>query len=137
MPKFGKESLAQRATLHPKLQRVLDEAILHFDFVIVEGFRNQVDQDRAFAKGLSKQRWPNGNHNRNPSRAVDIAPYPIDWNEGEKPHLRFAFMQGVIYMAARKVGVKLRFGMDWNGNFDPRDESFIDLPHVELAAEEA
>jgi len=35
-------------------------------------------------------------------------------------------------MCAQQLGVKVRFGMDWNRNFDPRDESFLDLPHVEL-----
>jgi peptidoglycan L-alanyl-D-glutamate endopeptidase CwlK len=132
MPVFGPESLRQRATLHPRLQLVLDEAIKYFDFSIIEGFRGKEAQNAAYAKHLSQLPWPLGNHNKSPSTAADIAPYPVDWKEGEKPHLRFAFMMGVVYMAAKKVGVKVRFGMDWNRNLDMRDEGFIDMPHVEL-----
>jgi peptidoglycan L-alanyl-D-glutamate endopeptidase CwlK len=132
MPQFGAESTRQKLTCHPRLQLVLDEAIKYFDFAVVEGHRGKEAQNIAYAKHLSQLPWPLGNHNALPSRAADIAPYPIDWKEGEKPHLRFAFMMGVVWVAAAKVGVKIRFGMDWNRNLDPRDESFIDLPHVEL-----
>lgn len=135
MPQFGKGSLMQLATLHPKLQKVLNEAIKYIDFTIVEGFRGKEAQNAAFKAGLSQKKWPDGNHNKNPSRAADIAPYPIDWKEGEKPHLRFAFMMGAVYICARDLGIKVRFGMDWNSNFIV-DESFIDLPHVELHPDE-
>lgn len=132
MPRFGKESERQLKTCDARLQRVLREAIKYFDFVVVEGHRGKEAQNRAFAKGLSKVKWPNGNHNATPSRAADLAPYPIDWSDGTKPHLRFALMMGVVLVCANQLGVKVRFGMDWNRNLDPRDESFLDLPHVEL-----
>jgi peptidoglycan L-alanyl-D-glutamate endopeptidase CwlK len=132
MPAFGSASRAQLATCHPRLQMVLNEAIKYFDFVVVEGHRGKEAQNKAYAKGLSQLPWPRGNHNKNPSTAADIAPYPVDWAEGEKRHLRFAFMQGVVHACAKKLGVKVRFGMDWNRNLDPRDERFLDLPHVEL-----
>lgn len=132
MPTFGAASEAQLATCHPDLVRVLRRAIQYLDFSVIEGHRGQAAQDAAFAKGLSKLRYPNGNHNAVPSRAADIAPFPVDWSEGEKPHLRFAFLMGVVLVAARTEGVKVRFGLDWNRNLDPRDETFLDLPHVEL-----
>lgn len=132
MPLFSSASLAQLATCDPRLQRVLTEAIRYVDFTVVEGHRGQAAQDAAYAAGNSKLRWPHGNHNALPSRAVDIAPYPVDWADGEKPHLRFAFVMGVVHACARQIGVKVRFGMDWNRNLDPRDETFLDLPHVEL-----
>lgn len=132
MPKFSKASEAQLATCDPRLQRVLRRAILDFDFVVVEGHRGKEAQNRAFAKGNSKLPWPKGNHNKLPSFAADLAPYPIDWSEGEKPHLRFAFMMGVVLAAAHAEDVKVRFGMDWNRNLDMRDETFLDYGHVEL-----
>lgn len=125
----------QRATLHPKLQKVLDEAIKYVDFTIVEGHRGKDAQNAAVAAGLSQLKWPKGNHNSYPSRAADIAPWPIDWKEGERPHLRFAFLMGAVYVCARDLGIRVRFGMDWNSNFII-DESFIDLPHVELHPDE-
>lgn len=132
MPSFGSASRAQLETCHPRLQRVLTEAIKYFDFTVVEGHRGKEAQNAAYAKGLSKLPWPLGNHNATPSNAADIAPYPVDWKEGEKPHLRFAFMMGVVWVCANQLGIKVRFGMDWNRNLDPRDETFIDMPHVEL-----
>ncbi len=132
MPTFGHESLAQLATCDQRLQDILTDAIALIDFSVIEGHRGQVLQDRDFAKGLTKLKYPNGRHNAVPSRAADIAPFPLDWSEGERPHLRFAFLQGVVYACAHRRGIKVRFGMDWNRNFDPRDESFLDLPHVEL-----
>lgn len=132
MPVFGKESLKQLSTCHPLLQRVLKSAVIDFDFVVVEGHRGKEAQNKAFAEGNSQVKWPNGNHNTFPSNAADLSPYPVDWKEGEKPHLRFAFMMGVIYAHAKRLGIKLRFGMDWNRNLDMRDESFLDYGHVEL-----
>jgi peptidoglycan LD-endopeptidase CwlK len=132
MPVFSKASLAQLATCDNRLQIVLHEAIRHFDFTVVEGHRGEEAQEAAFRKKATQLHWPHGKHNTKPSRAVDIAPYPVDWKDDEKPHLRFAFMMGVVKVCADNMGVKVRFGMDWNRNLDPRDESFIDLPHVEL-----
>lgn len=134
MPRFSVASELQLNTCHPDLQRVLREAIKHFDFVVVEGHRGKAAQDAAYAKGFSQVRYPHGKHNSLPSRAVDIAPFPIDWSEKRAAHLRFAFMQGVVLACANQLGVKVRFGMDWNRNLDPRDETFLDLPHVELDA---
>lgn len=132
MARFSKASIAQLSTCDHRLQLIANEAIKHFDFVVVEGHRGKEAQEEAFRKGNTKLHYPHGNHNATPSRAMDLAPYPIDWKEGELPHLRFAFMMGVIWTVAQQFGIKVRFGMDWNRNLDPRDESFIDLPHVEL-----
>lgn len=132
MPKFSRESLTQLATCDKRLQQVLSEVIKVFDFSVIEGHRDQKAQDRAYAKGLSKLRWPNGNHNSLPSMAVDIAPYPIDWSEKEKAHLRFAYLAGFVMSEAERLGIKLRWGGDWNRNQDPRDETFLDLPHFEI-----
>lgn len=129
---FGAESMRQRATCDPRLQRLLDEAIKYFNFAIVEGHRGEAAQNIAYAKHLSEVPWPLGKHNATPSRAADLAPFPVDWREGEKPHLRFAMMMGVVLVCARQLGIKVRFGLDWNRNLDPRDENFIDMPHVEL-----
>lgn len=132
MPILSKASLAQLGTCDARLQLVLHEAIKYFDFTVVIGHRGQVDQHKAFLSGASQLDWPHGEHNASPSRAADLAPYPVDWKEGEKPHLRFAFMMGVVWVCAKQLGVKVRFGMDWNRNLDMRDETFLDYGHVEL-----
>jgi len=132
MPNFGKESLAQLATCDKRLQVVMKEVIKIFDFTVLEGHRGEVAQNKAFNKGLSKVRWPNGNHNSIPSLAVDIAPYPIDWSDKLKAQLRFAYLAGHVMSTARRLDIKLRWGGDWNRNQDSRDESFLDLPHFEI-----
>jgi peptidoglycan L-alanyl-D-glutamate endopeptidase CwlK len=132
MPVFGPASEKQLATCHPRLVLVLREAIKYFDFTVVEGHRGKAAQNAAYAKGLSQLPWPLGNHNKLPSEAADLAPYPVDWSNKAKAHFRFMFMMGVVWVCAKQLGVKVRFGFDWNRNLDPRDESFVDLPHVEL-----
>lgn len=132
MPKFSRASEAQLATCHPDLQAVLRKAIEYVDFTVLEGHRGKEAQNAAFAKGLSKVRWPNGNHNKLPSEAADVAPYPVDWRDKTTSIARFAFISGAIYVAAQQLGIKIRFGWDWNRNLDPRDETFMDWPHVEL-----
>lgn len=130
--RFSQASLAQRETLHPDLQRVLDLAIQDVDFTIIEGHRGKAKQDAAVANNKSQTPWPTSKHNASPSYAVDVMPYPVDWSDNVKNLTRIAFMMGVIHAAGRALHVPLRFGMDFNRNMDPRDESFLDWDHVEL-----
>lgn len=132
MPEFGESSDQQLATLHPKLQVLLSEAIKYYDFTVLEGFRGEEKQNLAFAQGKSKVRWPEGKHNKQPSEAVDLAPYPIDWDSKVSSLMRFGILAGVIKTCAEKLGIKVRWGGDWNRNFDPRDETFHDWGHFEL-----
>lgn len=132
MPKFSDQSKKQLATCDARIQKICNEAIKHIDFVVVEGHRGKEAQDKAFAKGLSKVRYPYGNHNKNPSKAVDIAPWPIDWSDKRTAIERFVFLQGVIFAIAKQFNIKIRQGLDWNSNQDMRDENFRDYPHFEV-----
>jgi peptidoglycan L-alanyl-D-glutamate endopeptidase CwlK len=125
------------ATCDLRLQSILNEAIKQIDFVVLEGHRNKEAQEAAFKKGTTKLHWPNGNHNKLPSRAVDIAPYfkdapSIDW----KDLPAFGRLMGYIQRIAFEKNIKLRFGLDWDGDFRSMDESFLDAPHIELAKSE-
>lgn len=132
MPVLGRESLAALATCDARLQRLARAAILLVDFKILEGHRGKEAQEAAFRAGNTKLHFPHGNHNKYPSRAFDFAPWPIDWSERTTAVARFAFVAGVFHALARQQGVQIRFGWDWNRNLDPRDESFMDWPHIEL-----
>jgi hypothetical protein len=128
---FGKHSLEQMATLDPNLQLVLNEAIKTYDFSILEGFRNKQAQDKAYAEGKSKEQWPNGKHNKYPSKATDLAPADKDgipW----KDSVRFGVMIGHIQSAALRLGIKIRCGLDWDMDGKSEDETFKDLGHIEL-----
>ena len=128
MPSFGAASKRHLATLDPQLQRLMNEAIKHVDFSITCGFRNQADQDKAFAEGYSKVKWPDGMHNKNPSRAVDIAPYPLDWNDAEAFTLLAGIIKGISYM----LNIPVRLGIDWDGDLNVKEHGFKDRPHLEL-----
>jgi peptidoglycan L-alanyl-D-glutamate endopeptidase CwlK len=132
MPLFSNASKAQLDTVDGRLRRVLERAIRYYDFTVLEGHRGEEAQNRAFAKGLSKVQWPDGNHNKKPSRAVDIAPFPIDWTDSTAANERFAYLAGIVMACAKEEGVKLRWGGDWSRDGDMRDETFRDRPHFEL-----
>jgi hypothetical protein len=133
MPKFGLVSLAQLATCDIRLQKIANEAIKIIDFSVIEGFRGKDAQNAAYAKGLSKLPWPLGNHNKNPSYAMDCAPFPVDWSNNERAIERFVYMQGIFYAVSKQLGIRIRQGIDWNSNQDMRDEHGLhDYPHIEV-----
>lgn len=131
MPQFSKASAEKLATCHPDLQLIFNEVIKHFDCTIIEGHRGQAAQDEAFRTGKSKLQWPNGEHNKTPSSAVDVAPClngKIDWNDAGY----FKFFAGFVKGIACQKGIKLRWGGDWDSDNDLKDQNFNDLPHFEL-----
>lgn len=128
MARFGKKSLKNLSEAHPQLQRLFKEVIKQFDCSIIEGHRGQKEQDDAFHAGRSKVKFPNSKHNSVPSMAVDVIPYPVSWEDKE----RFCLFAGYVLGIANSMSIKIRWGGDWNGNKDMKDQSFSDLPHFEL-----
>lgn len=128
MYKFGSRSKKQMENIHPDLKKVLNEVIKHVDCSVLEGHRSGERQDKLFEEGKTKVKYPNGRHNANPSRAVDVVPYPIDWDDRERFHLFAGFVLGI----ARSMGINLRWGGDWNQNFEVDDNQFDDFPHFEI-----
>ena len=128
MPRFGKTSRKNLSTCHKDLQDLFNEVIKHVDCSVLEGHRGKERQNKAYDEGKSKVRFPNGRHNASPSRAVDVVPYPVDWNDRERFHLFAGFVLGI----AQSMGIKLRWGGDWNMNFEVDDNKFDDFPHFEL-----
>ena len=128
MAKFGKASKQRLSTCHKDLQAVFNEVIKYVDCSILVGHRGAERQDRLFEEGKTKVKYPKGRHNASPSRAVDVAPYPIDWDDRERFHLFAGFVIGI----ARGMGITLRWGGDWNMNFEVDDNKFDDFPHFEL-----
>ena len=76
MPSFGKTSRSKLETCAQEIQDVLNEAIKHYDFSVIDGHRDMERQNVYFNEGKSQVRWPNSRHNSYPSQAVDIIPYP-------------------------------------------------------------
>jgi peptidoglycan L-alanyl-D-glutamate endopeptidase CwlK len=118
-PKFGKRSLENLATAHPDLQEIANELIQYMDVTVLCGHRSEREQNAAFYAGRSKLMWPRSKHNSMPSKAIDLAPWPIDWQDIS----RFKKMIELVEMIAKEKKIKLRLG---------RDFSFKDWPHIEL-----
>jgi len=128
VPNFGTESRKRLDTCDQDLIDICESVIQVYDFTVLEGFRSNARQDDLFRQGKSKLRAGESAHNSNPSRAVDIAPWPIDWDDTR----RFYYLQGMIKQAAAQLGIEIRQGADWDGDGSFADQSFHDLPHVEL-----
>ena len=128
MPRFGKKSKQQLSTCEKDLQLVFNEVIKYVDCSVLEGHRNAERQNKLHEAGNTKVMYPKGRHNAFPSRACDVVPYPIDWKDRERFHLFAGFVLGV----ANQMGINLRWGGDWNQDFEVDDNMFDDFPHFEL-----
>jgi len=130
MPSFGKTSQDKLNTCHPDLQRLMNEVIKLYDFTILEGERTLQQQQTYFKEGKSKLDGvkKKSKHQNKPSLAVDIAPFPIDWNDTK----RFYFLAGLVMAKADELGIKIRWGGSWNGSFDFKQNKFDDLVHFQI-----
>ena len=135
---FGRKSRERLNTCHADLVTLFTAVAEEIDCSVICGHRNEADQEKAFDSGHSKVHFPHGKHNSNPSTAIDVAPYPIVWNDLP----RFYWFAGWVLAKAeilRNVGEithKIRWGGNWNGikkgRIDFKDNKFDDLPHFEL-----
>ena len=124
MPRFGKRSKQRLKGVDTKLVNVLNELVKIMDVTIIEGLRSQERQDELVAKGASKTRY--SKHIE--GKAVDLAPYPIDWEDRE----RFHYMGGMVRGIGQQLNVNIRWGGDWDSDGEIKDNSFDDLVHVEI-----
>ena len=129
---WGKKSLKVYATLDPRLQKLCDDILSGYaDISLLHGHRGKWLQNNLYAAGHSKLKYPNSKHNKNPSLAVDIAPWPYPI-EDNVLHGALGFLGGVATVLAARAGVPLVWGGDWNVNGSMVDNSFNDLYHLEI-----
>lgn len=128
MPHFGPRSKLELNTCHPKLQKLFNEVIKYVDCTIICGYRDEFDQTKAFQAEKSMVRYPNSKHNKMPSLAVDVIPYPTKWGEIKV----FYMFVGIVRGIAAKMKIKIRCGADWDGDMQIKDQNFHDLAHFEL-----
>lgn len=118
MPSFSQSSKDKLATCHSDLQRLFSEVISKYDCSVLEGHRTMERQKELFREGKSKTLG--SNHLSVPSNAVDVMPYPIDWDDTEGQRV-FA---NHVYQIAMDLDIRVR----WGGEF----KNFYDAPHWEL-----
>jgi peptidoglycan L-alanyl-D-glutamate endopeptidase CwlK len=117
MARFSHSSASRLATCHIDLQRLFTEVIKTRDCTILCGERGEEEQTKPFNEGHSTVEYPKSRHNRKPSDAVDVAPYPIDWEDID----RFCEFAGYVLRVAEELGIKVKWGGNWT--------TFKDYPH--------
>lgn len=128
--KLGQRSLDRLKGVNPSLVAVFKRACetMPFDVTVLEGLRTYERQQELLKQGATKvsvSRHMSGN-------ALDIAPYPIDWNDLE----RFQIMAEHMFKAAEELGIVIRWGGTWERSFTKpvKWAKFLDAPHFELPA---
>ena len=130
---LSKASLDKLQGVHPKLVNVVKRAIelTKQDFKVLEGVRTPERQKELYAQGRTKPgpkvTWTlTSNHFVNPKtghgHAVDLVPYPVDWETLSK----FDAIQKAMFAAAKELGVTIRWGANWNRNGKPREKGETD-----------
>lgn len=142
---FGTESKKNREELEDDLKTIADIAIQFWNCSIIDGARELAEQAKNVAKGVSKTL--NSKHLKNKrgkAEAMDIMPYPYNWAKIEKglnavkqvdggmEVLEVYKFKGFLMGIAAAKGIKVRDGTDWNGDNQFEDQTFHDLPHIEL-----
>lgn len=119
MYKFSERSRKALDTCDMEIQMVCEEVIKHYDFSVVEGFRDKDDQNQAWEMGMSGLKWPDSKHNQIPSLAVDLIPYPSGYEDINEFYVLATYM----FKACLDLGVDINWGGHWN---------WKDYPHWEL-----
>ena len=133
MNKLNTRSEQNLVGVKEPLVRVVRRAseICSVPMLVIEGVRSKQRQAELFAKKATRtmdSRHLTGD-------AVDIVPYKvigdkthIDWNDKKG----FLAVKDAMFAAAKELGVRIRWGGDWNMNGRSEDERFYDGPHFEL-----
>lgn len=136
---LGSRSLANLAGVHPDMVKVVNRAIqiTEQDFMVIEGVRTQARQNQLYAQGRTAPgaivTWTKtSNHFRNAKsgygHAVDLVPFPVDWNDLKK----FDAIALAMFAAADELGIPIRWGADWDRDGKWRERGESDSPHFEL-----
>lgn len=140
MFKLSKGSLDKLEGVHPDLVKVVKRAIevTKEDFSVLEGLRTKERQRRLVSEG--KSQTMNSRHLT--GHAVDLVPYPINWEWSG-----FFPIADAMIKASQELNIPLRWGGNWQKS-DLRSwgrsavelhrtytGNFPDGPHFELPRE--
>ena len=148
MPSFSQRSLDRLKTCHPDLRRLFSSVVVKFDCTILQGVRTDEEQAELYRQGRTKldgvtKRSKHQARADGLSYAVDVVCYPIDWNvSDEAVAARWLAFARAVFAEAERQGISLRWGGDWNRNWNWRDpdedpradaaQRFNDWPHFEV-----
>lgn len=137
--KFSQKSLDRLKDVHPDLVGLVHETMNMqiMDFSVNEGVRTLERQKQLVAEGKSRtMRSKHLIQSDGYGHAVDLYPSPVNMQAVQRGDarevLRFGVLAGVMLSLARRRGILLVHGADWNGNGQTLDHTFFDAPHFEI-----
>ena len=124
----------------PTLRRLFLEVDKRVQVEILPStIRTMEQQKEYFAAGTSKTL--DSKHliipgTREFSEAVDAGPYGFKWpKEGDKDYwkdwAKIYYFAGFVMCVANDLKIPIRYGGDWDGDFDLKDQNFYDGVHFE------
>lgn len=148
---LSQKSLDRLVGVDERLQRVVKRAIQlsKQDFMVLEGVRTRQQCMTNYGKGrtiaqcvakgvpaqyanprAAKVTWLNNPFTSKHvnGKAVDLVPYPVDWDDLKK----FDLIAQAMLQAAKELGVPVRWGADWDSDGKPRERGESDSPHFEI-----
>jgi len=143
MYKYSTQSEEKLKMCDSKIQKVMKKVIKIYDVSIIYGHRCSTQQFELYKKGRIEKKYNvkenywkivdkdkiltncdgydvKSKHNVKPSLAIDVAPYPLDWNN----EYRFYYMAGLI----QGVAFSMKINLKWGGKF----MKLKDLCHFEI-----
>ena len=123
--RFSETSLKNLEGVDDRLQRIAYTVIQIIDCRVLSGLRTFKEQEQLVAEGKSKILHSRHLH----GMAIDVAPYPINWQDTNG----FCYFAGIMKGVAHMYGIPLRWGGDWDQDgIVIRDQTFNDLVHFEI-----
>ena len=143
MASFGKTSMSRLITCERDIQTIFLEVVKEFDCSAISGHRPPEEQFELYKKGrkLVRSEWvvddkskivtykdgtiKKSKHNFSPSKALDIVPYPIDWNDID----RMKTLYDVVLRVQERLLAegKIEKTLTWGGYWKWRD-----YPHYQI-----
>jgi len=128
MNKWSNTSKERLEQCDERLQALAEAVLQIHDCSVLTGHRSENAQNQAYVEGYSTIQWPYSKHNKLPSLAIDLAPFPIDWKNTK----RFYYFAGIVMGVAKQMNLPIRWGGDWDMDNDLDDSNFLDLVHFEI-----
>lgn len=137
---LSKHSRLLLEEVDPKLKALFLQVANSMHCQVLCGYRSSAEQEDLFKAGRTKVRGGKSKHNNKPSLAVDVAPLQdkkLIWPDSKaKGYLKqlayYYYFAGVVLGTAETMGLKIRWGGNWDGDDTFLDQTFDDLVHFEL-----